>query len=214
MKKILVTALLISVAVIINAQDNTKAKAILDGVSQQTKSYASIDISFSFTVQNTAKKIKDTKTGFASMKGEKYWSDFAGQEVSCDGITVWTYLKESNEVQINTNDPDNDQALNPISLLNDYSKSYSPKFIKEETRGSRIFQLLDLTPVKAKSYYKVRLEIDKAAKHIVNAIIYDKNGVNTYTYCITKFVTNKTIPESKFTFKASDHPGVEVIDLR
>jgi len=214
MKKIIITALLISITAAINAQDNSKAKAILDGVSQQTKSYSTIDIAFSFTVQNTAIKTKDTKTGFACMKGEKYWSNFSGQEIMCDGKTVWTYLKESNEVQINTNDPKNDQALNPLSLLTDYSKSYTPKFIKEETRGSRIFQILDLTPVKAKSYYKVRLEIDKQAKQIVNAIIYDKNGVNTYSYTITKFVTNKTIPESKFTFKTADHPGVEVIDLR
>lgn len=203
-----------SSAVLLNAQDNTKAKEILDGVSKQTKSYATIDLTFTFTIQNTAKKTKDTKTGYASMKGEKYWLDYSGQEIFCDGKTVWTYIKENKEVQINNNDPDNDEGLNPVKLLSDYDKSYSPKLIREETRGSKIVQILDLTPVKAKSFYKVRLEIDKVQKQIMNAIIYDKNGVNTYTYSVTKFVTNKTLDDTKFTFNSADHPGIEVIDLR
>lgn len=214
MKKIIFTALLISSALALNAQDNSKAKAILDGVSQQTKSYTNIDITFTFTIENTKKKTKDTKTGIACMKGEKYWMEFSEQEIICDGQSVWTYIKDNKEVQINVNDPDNDQTLNPVKLLTDYNKNYTPKFIKEESRGSKIFQILDLTPIKAKKFYKVRLEIDKQLKQLVNAIIYDKNGVSVYTYSITKFVTNKTFPDSKFIFKASDHPGVEVIDLR
>jgi outer membrane lipoprotein-sorting protein len=214
MKKFILTALLLSSVAWLNAQDNSKAKAILNGISQQTKSYSTIDITFTFTVQNTVKKSRDTKTGLACMKGEKYWMSFSGQEIICDEQTVWTYIIENNEVQINVNDTNNDQALNPVKLLTDYNKSYTPKFIKEETRGSKIFQIIDLTPIKAKSFYKIRLEIDKAQKQVVNAIIYDKNGVNVYTYSVTKFVTNKTIPDSKFSFKTADHPGVEVIDLR
>lgn len=127
---------------------------------------------------------------------------------------MWTYIKDNNEVQINVNDPNNEQTLNPVKFLTDYDINFTPKFIKEETRGSKIFQIIDLTPLKAKSYYKVRLEIDKVQKQVVNAIIYDKNGVNMYSYSITKFVTNKPIADTKFSFKASDHPGVEVIDLR
>jgi outer membrane lipoprotein-sorting protein len=60
----------------------------------------------------------------------------------------------------------------------------------------------------------MRVEIDKAKKQIVNSIVYDKNGSSVYTYSVTKFVTNKPIADTKFTFNAKDHPGVEVIDLR
>jgi len=148
------------------------------------------------------------------MKGDKYWTEYSGQEIFCDGQTVWTYIKDNNEVQINLNDPSSNDDLNPLKLLTDYNKTFSPKFIKEETRGPKILQILDLTPLKPGQFYKVRVEIDKAQKQIVNAIIYDKNGVNTYTYTITKFVTNKTIPDTRFTFKTTDHPGIEVIDLR
>jgi len=183
-------------------------------VVAQTKTYSTIEISFSYTMENKTKKIKETKTGIASMKGDKFWLDFSGQQIISDGKTVWTYIKDNNEVQINNNDPKDDQSLNPAKLLTSYDKSFTPKFVKEETRGAVVYQIIDLTPLKARSYIKMRLEIDKAKKQIVNSIVYDKNGSTVYTYTVTKFTTNKAIAETKFTFNAKDHPGVEVIDLR
>jgi len=200
-----------------NAQvekDATKAKQILDAVAQQTKSYSTIEISFSYTMEDKKKKINETKTGTACMKGEKYWLDFAGQNIICDGKTVWTYIKDANEVQINTVNPDNDQSINPSKLLTSYDKNFTPKFIKEEIRAGKTFQIIDLTPTKGRSYYKIRVEIDKATKQISKSIVYDKNGSTTYIYSVTKFTPNKVIPDTKFTFKNSDHPGVEVVDLR
>ncbi len=214
MKKIIFSAIAILIAINLNAQDNTKAKAILDAVVAQTKTYSTIEISFSYTMENKTKKIKETKTGIASMKGDKFWLDFSGQQIISDGKTVWTYIKDNNEVQINNNDPKDDQSLNPAKLLTSYDKSFTPKFVKEETRGAVVYQIIDLTPLKARSYIKMRLEIDKAKKQIVNSIVYDKNGSTVYTYTVTKFTTNKAIAETKFTFNAKDHPGVEVIDLR
>lgn len=215
MKKLFVICILLLTSTgIARAQDNTKAKTILDNIVTLTKSYPSIEITFTYTLENKTKKIKETKTGKAFMKGEKYFLDFAGQHIISDGKTVWTFIKDNNEVQINTNDPNDDQSLNPAKLLTGYNKSFSPKFIKEETRGAVIFQIIDMTPIKPRSYIKIRLEIDKVKKQIINTIVYDKNGSTTYTYAVNTYITNKTIPDTKFTFKVADHPGVEVIDLR
>jgi outer membrane lipoprotein carrier protein len=196
-----------------NAQD-AKAKAILDGVSQQTKSYASIEIAFSYIMENKKQNLKETKSGTAMMKGEKYRLNFAGQTIISDGKVVWTYIKDANEVQINNVDPNDDEAMSPNKLLTAYDKSFTPKFIKEEQRGARFLQILDLTPTKGRTYYKIRVEIDKAKKQIASATVYDKNGTTTYTYLVNKFTTDKVIPDTKFTFRAADYPGVEVIDLR
>ena len=208
------TLFLLSLVLAFGAMAQDKSKEILDKVCAQTQSYHNIEIAFTYKMENKAKKISESKSGVASMKGDKYWLDFSGQQIISDGKTVWTFIKDNNEVQINNNDPSDDQSLNPVKLLTSYNKSFSPKFIKEETRGPVIYQIIDLTPLKARSYHKMRLEIDKAKKQIVNSIVYDKNGSTVYTYSVTKFITNKTIPDSKFVFMAKDHPGVEVIDLR
>lgn len=196
------------------AQDNTKAKQILDGVCQQTKSYSTIEIEFTYTMQNTKANVKETKSGTACMKGDKFWVSFAGQVIICDGKTQWTYIKANNEVQITSVSPDDDESMNPSKLLTGYDKSFTPKFIKEETRSGKVIQILDLTPLKARSYFKIRVEIDKTQKQIVNSIVYDKNGTTTYTYTVLKNTPNKAIADTKFTFRAADYPGVEIIDLR
>jgi outer membrane lipoprotein carrier protein len=198
-----------------NAQvDSKKAKEILDGVCLQTKTYSTIEIEFTYTMENKKQNLKEVKKGSACMKGDKYWLSFSGQVIQSDGKTSWTYIKDANEVQINNIDPNDDQSMNPAKLLTSYDKSFTPKFIKEEARAGKTLQILDLTPLKGRSYFKIRLEIDKVKKQIVNAIVYDKNGTSTYTYSVIKFVTNTTIPDSKFIFNKADHPGVEITDLR
>lgn len=195
-------------------KDIVKAKQILDAVALQTKSYANIEIEFTYSMEDTKKKVKESKKGTACMKGDKYWLDFAGQNIISDGKTTWTYIKDANEVQINNVNLNDDQSLNPAKLLTSYDKSFTPKFIKEETRNGKVLQIIDLTPLKGRSYYKIRMEIDKNLKQIYDAIVYDKNGTTVYTYSVNKFTTTKQIADSKFTFKTSDHPGVEVTDLR
>jgi outer membrane lipoprotein-sorting protein len=213
MKRLLIFLPVILLFIRTEAQDN-KAKTILDGVTQQTKSYSTIEIEFTYTMKNTKNNVNESKKGTACMKGDKYWMSFAGQTIISDGKTQWTYIKDNNEVQVNNVDPNNDQSMNPSKLLTSYDKSFTPKFIKEEVRNAKTIQIIDLTPLKGRSYFKIRVEIDKTQKQIVNAIVYDKNGTSTYTYSVVKFTPNKTIPDTKFTFDAKDYPGVEVIDMR
>lgn len=213
MKKLLLLIPVLFFSVKAFPQD-AKAKSILDAVALQTKSYSTIEIEFTYNMENKKSGINETKKGTACMKGEKYWMNFAGQTIFCDGKTQWTYIKDNNEVQINTVNPNDDQSMNPSKLLTSYDKSFTPKFIKEESKNGKIYQILDLTPLKGRSYYKIRVEIDKAAKQIAKSIVYDKNGTSTYTYTVVKFTPNKAILDTKFTFRAADYPGVDVIDLR
>jgi len=147
------------------------------------------------------------------LKSEKYRLEISGQTVICDGKTVWTYIKDANEVQINTVQPDEDAITNPIKLLNNWEKNFKPKLIKDGSENGKNIQTIDLTPVKSKAYYKVRLKIDKTKKQIVNTTVYDKNG-STFSYIVKTFVTNQTVNDSFFTFKASDFPGAEINDMR
>ena len=80
--------------------------------------------------------------------------------------------------------------------------------------NNRTVHVIDLTPTDGKrSFFKVRLNIDKSTKQISNAIIFDKNG-NRYTYTIRTFTPNVKVSESMFAFDAKKYPGVEVVDLR
>ncbi|HAH57210.1 MAG TPA: gliding motility protein, partial [Bacteroidales bacterium] len=79
-----------------------KAQTILDEVSARTKSYKTIRIEFEYTMVNKAQNINDSFKGVLISKGDRYKLTFSGQDIISDGKTSWTYLKDANEVQINT----------------------------------------------------------------------------------------------------------------
>jgi outer membrane lipoprotein carrier protein len=208
----LIFAILIFSSGKITAQDDTKATTILDAVSAKMKAYTTMKIEFSYSMTNTKTGVNETKKGTIQVKGSKYKIEIGGQVVFCDGTTVWTYIEDDDEVNIN-NVSSQEDAINPSTILNNYATNFKPKYIKESVELGKTYQVIDLTPIKTKSYYKARLYIDNTIQQIASFIFYDKNG-STYTYIVTKFTSNLTMDDSIFTFNKSDYPDVEENDMR
>jgi outer membrane lipoprotein carrier protein len=191
---------------------DAKAIALLDEVSAKTKSYKSIKADFSYTMENKAAKINEVKTGSLMLSGDKYRLKAAGQEVICDGKMIWTYMKESNEVQIN--DLDNkDESLTPSKLLSSYNSNYKSRILKDRSATDPNEVTIELIPNVIKNFNKANLVIDKVKKQVKNFILYDKSG-NIFTYKITKYQTDLPVNAADFTFDKSKYPGVEVNDMR
>ena len=190
-----------------------KAQEILNGTSAKYKSMKSLSASFKIVSQDQKAKTTDTQTGNLIVKGDKYKLSLKGQEVIGDGKTVWTYLKESNEVQINEASEKTD-GISPTSIFTIYEKGFSTKYMGEKTEGTKTVQQIELVPDDSKkTYFKIQISIDKKDKVINNAKIFNKNGTN-FIYTIEQFKMNADAPESLFTFDATKYPGVEVVDLR
>lgn len=195
------------------AQVDKKAQDILKSVSAKYKSYSSIKADFSYTLENAQAKSKETQGGTILLKGNKYKLLIAGQEVISDGKTIWTYSKDNNEVQVNSVDPSADE-IKPSEIFTMYEKGFLYKFNAEKTVAGKVQQIIELTPVdKKKDFFKVMLTIDKAAKQIISATIFDKSG-SKYTYAIKNFTANPPVTDATFGFDAKKYPGIEVVDLR
>ena len=216
MKKIILCAfVVISSGLSVMAQSETKAKAILAEVSKKYRTYDVIKTEFTYTLDNPQAKVKEVQEGtlYVRSKTNKYKVILKGQELISDGKNQWTYLKADKEVQLSEVDIASD-ALNPAKIFTIYEKGFKNLYTGETKTNGRVYQNIDLTPLDSKkSFFKVRLKIDKLNKQIVNALIFDKNG-NRYTYAIKTFTPNVKVPESTFAFDAKKYPGVELVDLR
>jgi outer membrane lipoprotein-sorting protein len=193
--------------------DDPKAHAILRDVRKQMKSYNSLKIDFTYLSENKNEKLYDSKKGTILIKGNKYNLDFMGQNIISDGKNVWNFNKDVKEVQITEADPRDAETLNPLALIENYEKNYRAKLIREDTEKGVIVMIIDLIPFENRNYHKVRIITDQAKKTIVATEIHDKNGTIT-TFKVDKMQTNVSAPNSEFTFDASKHSGVEVIDMR
>jgi outer membrane lipoprotein carrier protein len=206
----ILTSLLIFSAILAFSQaKDPKASALLDEVSKKAKSYKSIKVELSYTMVNTKAKINEEKTVTLLVSGDKYRMAAGGQTVICDGKTIWTYIKESNEVQVNALE-NKDDALTPSKLLTSYNANYKSKIIKSDDPAA---EAVELIPNTSKNFTKAILGIDKAKKQIRSFTLYDKSG-NTFTYKVKTYITDTPVTDADFTFDAKKFPGVEVIDMR
>lgn len=195
-----------------NAQQDPKAKAILDDLSAKTKSYSTIKADFNYTLENKAEGINETQSGTIALKGDKYALKIAGQEVISDGKTVWTYLPDAEEVQITEVDPEeNEGQINPSNIFTLYESGFNYKFVSEAQSIAQIN--LFPTDVDEAAYHTIKLYVDKTKLQLTKIVIMGKEG-DSYTYNIKGFTPNMSIPDSKFTFNTAAHPDVEVNDLR
>jgi outer membrane lipoprotein-sorting protein len=225
MKKLSLFSILLLITTYKFAQKDAAAKAILTKVSEKYRLYDAVKTDFDFTLDNQQAKIKETRNGslIARSKTNKFKVTIyaAGpsskadveQEMISDGKTQWTYLKKDNEVQINNAD-NSGEGLNPAQVFTIYEHGYKYIYNGKTKVGGKVYEEIDLTPEDIKkSFFKVRLLIDKVKNQIYSALIFDKNG-NRYTYTLRSFVPNPQVPDNTFTFDPKAHKGVEVVDLR
>ena len=197
------------------AQTDAKAKTILAAVSKKYKSYDVVKTDFTFTLESPQNKVNETQQGtlWVKSKANKYKVLMTEQDMISDGKSQWTYLKKDKEVQVSQVDT-NGETLNPSQIFTLYEKGFKYLYTGDKKVGSRVYQMIDLSPTDSKkTYFKIRLSIDKIAMRIANVIIFDKNG-NRYTYNVKTFIPNVKVPETIFAFDAKKYPGVEVVDLR
>lgn len=195
-------------------KSDPQAKAILDAVSKKFKSYSSVKADFALKIANASNKVLGTKKGNVLLKGDSYRIMLDGQEVYCDGKTIWTYNEATKEVQVNDYQPESG-ALSPAKLFtNFYDKDFLYRLDGKDKFNGRAVDVIEMTPLdKSKPFFKVMAQVDVQHKNLVSMEIFEKGG-NRYTYQVEKFTPNVAVAGSDFVFNQQSHPGVEVVDLR
>ncbi len=215
MKKVYLLINILIVSIFASSQtSDPAAKAILDGVSAKFKTYSTVQANFSYKVENASGKALSTKTGSLMMKGTKYKVNFSGQEIFCNGTTVWNYDKSVHEVTISNLDASSGMITPQKLFTNFYDKDFRYIMNGEKKVGSKTIQEIELTPIdKSKPFHKVYVQVDKATKTIYSTKVLENAG-NRYIYTVTTMKTNAPLSDATFTFDKSKYPGVEVVDLR
>lgn len=195
-------------------QNDPQATAILKAVSEKFKTFKTFQAGFTYKVEDANGKVMSTKTGTVWMKGNRYRVSFAGQEIFCDGKTVWNYDKSTNEVTISDLDEASGMITPQKLFTNFYDKDFYSVYNGEKKVGTKVVQEIEMTPVdKGKAFHKVYLMVDKAARSIYSTRVLE-NGGNRYVYTVNNMKTNQPIADDQFIFNKAKYPGVEEVDLR
>lgn len=189
-----------------------KAEDIVKKLAEKNRAYAAIKVEFTYSMENKTKNINEKHEGTVWIKGDFYKITLLGHTLISDGKTVWTIMQEEKEVQIRTTD-NSEEESSPAKILTSYDKNYRPKLIKETQEGGKTIQIIDLTPNKTKSFFKIRLKIDKQQNQLISSTIHEKDET-TFTYLIKKLDGTIRLPDNFFVFDKTKYPGFEIIDMR
>jgi outer membrane lipoprotein-sorting protein len=203
MNKILTTLLLILATVTAPAQNDSQAKNVLDKALAAFNSKGGAEIAF---------RTEGTQgfNGTISVKNNKFRLQTPQMITWFDGKTQWTYLKNSEEVNVTTPSASQSSQLNPQTWLQSYRKGYSYKY---GGLSNKLHKILLTAPQKQAGNIKsITLWIKSSSYTPAKAIVTDRNG-QSVTITVTGY-TGKNFSDSYFRFNAKDYPNAEIIDLR
>lgn len=194
------------------AQKDKRAQQILDAMSKRYKSLKSYQATFTYA--SVGAGANESLKGDLTVKDAKFRLKLGGQEVFNDGQTMSTYIKESNEVNVQDYEAAANGELNPTQIYTIYKRGFDYRFLKEQKQGGRTLEVIELTPNRQKSpIATIQISVDKLDKSVRNWLIINKDGKRT-SYNINTFVPNVNVTDAYFVFDKSKYPGVEVVDLR
>lgn len=186
-----------------------KAFALLDSISR----HKNLQASFSYHIQQDQEPSEEKLTGSITVQGPQYHLSMGGQEIISNGTTVWNYLPDANEVQINDYAPEQG-ANTPWFLLTNYRKDYQFTSLHSQQIEGRNHYTVALTAKDIENNMQVVvITIEQKTKKVKRLESLD-NDQNRHTYSITDFVTNVALEDTFFYFVPEDHIDIEVIDMR
>jgi outer membrane lipoprotein carrier protein len=210
-------ALLLSATLFAQTDHQPRAEQMADELltkaSNKIKSFRTMEVEFTYKMENTSMEIVETMTGKVYSKGDKYRMVIGDNVFISDGETVWNYLDDMYEIHINYVE-NMEGGLTPTALLDNFSDEYRGRFVRQETFNGKTVDIIDLVPNTPQSFFKYRIALNASDHMLVYTIAYDRHG-GTYTYTLGRTRTNHEIDDKLFVFNRADFPSdVDIIDLR
>ena len=108
----------------ISAQTDTKAAEVLDNVLEDLSKSSGIRVDFG-----------GSETGFLLLKGEKFYLNNGSIQSWYDGKTQWSYLADTEEVNISHPTQEELQGINPYLILMRYKSDFNYAYKGNGTRN-------------------------------------------------------------------------------
>lgn len=201
MKRLLTIGMLVLLPYYLGAQTDRKAEEVLDKALSELSKTSGIRADFAGTEQ-----------GFLLLKGEKFYLNSVGIQSWYDGKTQWSYVADTEEVNISHPTREELQAINPYLILMRYKTDFDYNYKGTQTRNGVKGHEIVLTPKHSGNREVIRVFISHS--HQPLAIKVEQDGRTMSEINVIKYQTNQKLEDGMFRFNKSLYPNAEIIDMR
>jgi len=193
------------------AQQDPEAMKVLSEFSSKATAAPSVSMTFDLETNDSRSGDITTMEGSVILTGDRYRLILPENSVWNDGISVWSYLPDVNEVTITETDPDDNSFISKPSLIfSMYKKGYKVRLVEQTPKE----WIIDLYPDDITTdMILMRLKIGKQVYDLKSAEYKTKEGI-TVTLNTRKYDLTFKPGTDFFRFNPADHKGIEIIDMR
>lgn len=202
MKKLSIFLVLMMACLTSGAQNSPLARKVLDKTAAVVGNKDGASANFSMT-----SKKYGSVSGTIAIKGNMFHAATSDAIVWYNGKTQWSYLKKTNEINVNTPTEAQQMRMNPYKFITMYKKGYNMGITD---KGSNYW--IHLTAQnKSGAVQEFYICVNKKTYKLSQ--IRMRQGSEWTDISISNFKTKK-LSNAQFTFNVKDFPNAEVIDLR
>lgn len=195
------------------AQNSANAKNILDKTATQLRKNSNLRTTF-IAEAYSGNSLKGKSEGTLYLKGNKFHIKTNGSFMWFDGKTQWTYIKENEEVNINTPNKTELQQINPYNFINIYNRGFNYKRLSDvNMRGQKCYVINLLAQNKKQSAQEIELTIEQSTYRL-SRIKMRQGSKNWTVIYVTSYASGQKFNDAFFRFNSKDFPHAEVVDLR
>lgn len=213
MKPIIFSILIALLTLPVFAQQQSQAKVVLDNTAAVFEKAGGIKADFAVQVFSKDRSMGET-TGMIQLKGEKFLFRTPDVITWFDGTTQWSYLTQSEEVNVTTPTSVELQRMNPYILLSLYRNGYSYKMGAAKVyRGKQVYEVILTATNKKQDLSRITLYVTKEGYQPVGIIAESRNGDKS-EITVTGYQAGLKYADALFVFNKKQFPRAEIIDLR
>lgn len=190
----------LALALVANAQ---AAKSVLDKASAEFRKCASVTVTFEAAVGG------DVDNGTIVLQGNKFRTQLSNTTTWFDGKTMWSYVKDNDEVNVTEPKPAQVAKMNPYAFIDMYKKGYDIAF---GANTHDYFEVVLTTTNDKNSIKKAVIRIDRFSYQPKYILMGGSKA--DIEIKVTSYKKGKKQADSVFKFNKKKYPSADVIDLR
>lgn len=179
------------------------ATSVLDKTASEFKKCPSVTVAYTVAIQG------EEDNGTITLQGKKFKNEMSNTSTWFDGKTMWSLVKENEEVNVTNPNANQLAKINPYAFLDIYKKGYNVAFGKNE-----------------KDHYEVILTATDSKSSIQKAIIRISRSNYQPLYImmggskaemeikIKSYKKGNKLADTAFQFDKKKYPNFDIIDLR
>ena len=200
MKRLFLVIWSMALVLVANAQ---AAKSVLDKASSEFRKCPSVNVTFEVAIGG------DIDNGTILLQGNKFCTRLSNTITWFDGKTMWSYVKDNEEVNVTEPKPAQVAKMNPYAFIDMYKSGYDIAF---GVNTHDYFEVVLTTKNDTNTIKKAVIRIDRFSYQPKYILMGGSKA--DIEIKVTSYKKGKKQADTAFKFNKKKYPNAEIIDLR